>query len=318
MKIYTKELKTIDFPFVQKIYTDSNNKTFQHTPEFISYHGNRFEDLSILITNEDVPIAYCLAAVDDSASYIVASHPGAAFGGLVTNDNVRGSDTVNILECLLNYYSKLGFKEFIYKETPYIYAKNPSGDLTYATHRNGGVKNTSLLSCAVDLRNPETYSSQRTRGMKKGKTSVDIEFGWGSIEPFWELLNENLDSRHSSAPIHSFAEIEILKNTFKDEIELVVARDKKGGKISAGVLVFKNSYVWKTQYIASNALGRKIGALDYLFDQLMYAARQTHIRYLDMGTSNEASGSILNEGLYGFKSGFGGRGLNYDQYKFQL
>jgi Acetyltransferase (GNAT) domain len=318
MKIQIKELKTSDFPCVQKIYTDSNNKTFQHTPEFISYHGSRFENLSILITIEDEPIAYCLAAIDNSASFIVASHPGAAFGGLVTNDDVRGSDTVNLLECLLNHYSKLGFKEFTYKETPYIYAKNPSGDLAYATHRNGGVKKTSLLSYAVDLRNPETYSSQRTRGIKKGKTSVGIEYGWGNIEPFWELLNENLESRHSSAPVHSFAEIEFLKNSFKDEIDLAVARDKKSGKISAGVLLFKNSHVWKTQYIASNELGRKTGALDYLFNQLMFVARQGQIKYLDMGTSNEASGSIINEGLYRFKSGFGGGGLSYDQYKFQL
>ena len=318
MKIHIKELKTSDYPGVQKIYTDSNNKTFQHTPEFISYHGKRFENLSILITNEDVPIAYCLAAIDDSASHIVASHPGAAFGGLVTNDNIRGNDTVNILECLLNHYSKLGFKEFTYKETPYIYAKNPSCDLIYATNRNGGVKKTSLLSCAVDLRNPETYSSQRIRGIKKGKTCVDAEYGWGNIEAFWALLNENLDFRHSSTPVHSFAEIEILKNTFKDEIDLVVARDKKGGKISAGLLLFKSSYVWKTQYIASNELGRKTGALDYLFNQVMFVARQAQIKYLDMGTSNEASGSILNEGLYRFKSGFGGGGLNYDQYRFQL
>ncbi len=311
-------LDLVDYPNVQQIYAYASTKTFQHTPKFISYHGNRYKDLSVIIFHENVPVAFCLAAAEPTNEYTVLSHPGATFGGLISGKGIQGSRLDYILSNLLMYYSNLGFKEFRYKNTPYIYSDKPSDDLLYATYKNGGVQTSSLLSCALDLRNPTSYSSQRVRGIKKGQQNVRIQFGWQNINYFWEILIYNLKTKHKSKPLHSLEEINELQKVFNEEIELVVARDKKSEEICAGVVLFKSKNVWKTQYIASGDYGRKIGALDELIHNIIMAAKSDQVKYLDFGTSNEPSSGILNDGLYSFKSGFGGGGVSYNQYRFEV
>jgi hypothetical protein len=318
MILRTKRLELVDYPKVQQIYTSASTKTFQHTPKFISYHGNRYEDLSVMICDGNVPVAFCLAAVEPTNEYIVVSHPGATFGGLILGKGIQGSKLDHILSNLLVYYSNLGFEEFRYKSTPYIYSDKPSDDLLYATYKNGGVQISSLLSCALDLRNPISYSSQRVRGIKKGQQNVGTEFGWRNINYFWEVLIHNLKTRHKSKPLHSLDEINELKEVFNEDIELVVARDKKSEEISAGVVLFKSKNAWKTQYIASGDDGRKIGALDELIHNVIIAAKNAQVKYLDFGTSHEPTSGILSDGLYSFKSGFGGGGVSYNQYRFEL
>jgi hypothetical protein len=318
VNLHIKLLEATDRVSVQKIYSSSATKTFQHTPDFIAYHGDKFQDVSIIVFDGDSPIAFCLAAIEPSNGHIATSHPGSAFGGLIFVEGIQGAETLTIVESVLQFYSSLGFKEFKYKETPYIYSTKYSADLQYATFKNGGEKISSLLSCALDLRNSPTYSSQRIRGIRKGKQNVDIRFGWQNIDGFWNILIQNLETKHKSKPVHTLEEIHRIRSCFKNEVELVVAQSKVQDEILAGVILFKSDVVWKTQYIASGDFGRKSGALDELFNNLATAARNAEIKYLDFGTSNEPSSGILNEGLYRFKTGFGAGGVVYDQYRFLL
>lgn len=42
------------------------------------------------------------------------------------------------------------------------------------------------------------------------------------------------------------------------------------------------------------------------------------VAYLDFGTSTEQQGAWLNEGLIAHKEGYGGRGVVYDTYEWNL
>lgn len=75
--------------------------------------------------------------------------------------------------------------------------------------------------------------------------------------------------------------------------------------------------VAQPQYTANSDTGRNCGALNLLFFQLLtdvYLGK----RYFDFGVSTESEGEYLNEGLVGFKEGFGGRTVTFDFYTITL
>ena len=317
MKYRISPISEIGQMYVTEIQQESSIQNFQLTFEFLGQHSNRFKDQSIVIFEDNNPIAYVLAADSPDHKECVESHPGAAFGGLVTKPNVKGLETVELLEAALNYYKDLGFKQLIYRATPYIYSQHSLGDLNYAIHRNRGYISQSLLSCAIDFRNEVVYSKRKSRSLKKNDSQLRAVVETGLIEEYWDLLESNLWERHKAKPLHSVDSIKWLINTLPSNIELWVCL-AEDSSILAGVLVFKNRFTWKSQYIAANKLGRSVGALDFLFNEIIISAKREGMRYFDFGTSNEDNGDYLNTGLYDFKTEFGAKGVSYEKFKFDL
>ena len=102
---------------------------------------------------------------------------------------------------------------------------------------------------------------------------------------------------------------------FPRNIRLYIVRHEK--RIVAGVIIFECRRVAHVQYIASGEEGRTYGALDLLFRHLINE-RYKQFDYLDLGTSNENDGRVLNEGLIFQKEGFGGRAVCYDTYEVSI
>jgi hypothetical protein len=75
--------------------------------------------------------------------------------------------------------------------------------------------------------------------------------------------------------------------------------------------------VVRVQYISANEEGKKLGALDLLFNHLINE-KYADIPYFDFGPSTEKMGHILNENLIFQKEGFGGRGLVYETYSYNI
>ena len=92
----------------------------------------------------------------------------------------------------------------------------------------------------------------------------------------------------------------------------------KVGNLLGGALIFETPQVIHTQYISASPEGKSLGSLDLLFDYLInkvYADRQG---YFDFGKSTEANGQKLNAPLIFQKEGFGGRGVCYDSYEWDV
>jgi hypothetical protein len=71
------------------------------------------------------------------------------------------------------------------------------------------------------------------------------------------------------------------------------------------------------QYISANEKGKELGALDFLFDRLINF-EFCNFPIFDFGQSTENLGNYLNENLIFQKEGFGGRGVTYDTYRYEL
>ena len=71
------------------------------------------------------------------------------------------------------------------------------------------------------------------------------------------------------------------------------------------------------QYSSATPEGKKLGAIDLLYNRIF--SDFGNYPYFDFGRSTEhPDGSGLNEQLVFQKEGFGGRGLCYDIYEYDL
>ena len=84
-----------------------------------------------------------------------------------------------------------------------------------------------------------------------------------------------------------------------------------------GTVLCISRKVVHTQYISASEEGKQSHALDALFQDLI-KIRYKDLDYFDFGTSNEEGGKVLNASLIYQKEGFGGRGVVYDTYEWEL
>lgn len=291
--------------------------TLLHTRRFLSYHGDRFEDASLIIEREGSCVGVFAAAVWPSRRSTVASHPGATYGGVVHRGDLRGEAMVRALEAIRDHYAVLGFERLLYKAVPSIYHRVPAQDDLYALFRLRFERTRCDLSCAIDLANDLPLSQRRRRGLRKAqRNDVRIVCGQTHASALWEVLEANLARRFDARPVHTIEEILLLADLFPDEIRFVHAT--LDGETVAGVVLFDTPQATHAQYIASGEEGYRVCALDAVFDFCIDAARSAGKRWFDFGISNEDGGRFLNEGLYEFKSGFGGGGIAHEFYELDL
>ena len=295
----------------------SATATFLHTRRYLSYHGDRFKDVSLLIRDEDRLVGLFPAAVDPTDERRVVSHPGITYGGILHRGALLGEKMLQALDALRGYYRELGYESLRYKAVPHIYHRIPSADDLYALFRLGAARYRCDLSCAVDLTNRIAPSQRRKRGAKKAaQRGVRIAEGAQFISALWEVLEDNLGRKYNLRPVHSGGEIQLLHERFPEEIEFVAATLDE--QVIAGVVLFNTPMVVHAQYTASSLAGNDACALDAIFEYCLIKARDRGARFFDFGNSNEKEGRYLNSGLYRFKTEFGAGGVVHEFYELSL
>jgi hypothetical protein len=292
--------------------------TFLHTRRFLSYHGDRFNDVSLILVDEHNRVmALFPAAVDPSDNRAIVSHPGITYGGLLRNDNVRGARAVQAIEAVAQHFRTQGFETIKYKAIPHIYHRRPCADDSYALFRLKAVRYRCDLSCAIDLRSQGSVSDRRSRGLKKAqRKGVSLLVGNDYMARLWPVLEENLEVQHGVRPTHTLREMAALAHLFPMNIRTVLA--VIGDRVIAGLVSFVTDTVAHAQYIASNEEGKDVSALDMVFSFCIEEARTLGLRFFDFGISTESEGAFLNEGLYQFKSEFGGGGVVHEFYELNI
>jgi hypothetical protein len=97
------------------------------------------------------------------------------------------------------------------------------------------------------------------------------------------------------------------------EIRLHTAR--RAGEVLAGAIVYVVGAAWHSQYLAASQEGRSLGALDAVIGFGIDAARGAGAATYALGTSSEDGGRRLNDGLYFYKSSFGGGSVAHEFYR---
>jgi len=292
--------------------------TFLHTRRFLSYHGTRFRDLSVVLEHKGDWWGILPAAQHTEDPGCVVSHPGITYGGLLHQGKLRGQRMLDAFDMLGAYYKTDGMERFLYKPVPYIYHRAPAQDDLYALFRSQAVRTRCDISCTIDLDGRLPASQRRKRALKKAdKAGARVAIAdTGQIELLWQVLEENLQRKHGAAPVHSLSEITGLAERFPGNIEFVVGL--LNNQVEAGVVLFQTPLTCHAQYIAASQCANEAALLDKVFEYSISAAKDSGARYFDFGISNEDQGRVLNQGLFSFKSEFGGGGVVHEFYEIDL
>jgi Acetyltransferase (GNAT) domain len=291
--------------------------TFLHSQRFLSYHGDRFQDCSVIIEEEGRWVGVFPVALHPGDNRCLVSHPGITYGGIVHQGALRGERMVAAVSEACHYYAERGYAKLIYKAVPCFYHSTPSQDDIYALFRLDARRIRCDLTSTIDLQRRLPLSERRRRSLKRAhQAGTEIREGSEYLPAFWEVVTDNLQRKHQTSPVHSLAEVTTLAERFPRNIRCVVGC--LADKVVAGVLIFATPVADHAQYIGSSDIGYEISALDAVFERCIATATSEGKRWFDFGISTEKNGSVLNEGLYRFKSEFGGGGMVQEFFAIDL
>ena len=292
----------------------SRNGTFLHKRGYMDYHADRFSDFSLVATDAHGRWRAILPACRIGNE--LHSHAGLTFAGWIMDRKTDALVMCNVVEAMIPYLRAQGIDTIIYKAIPYIYTDYPAEEDVYALLRHGAILKRTMIASAVDLANPIPFDMSYRQDVRRARNlGVEVReaVADGDWIEFWQLLTAHLKSRFNTSPVHTLAEISLLKGRFPENIRLYIAHQE--GTLLGGVVVYHSKTAAHSQYTAISDQGRAMRILPSIHAFAMDAAGKMGERYFDFGTSaDSASPTGVNEGLISQKIASGGRGVLYNTY----
>lgn len=279
--------------------------------QFLSYHGERFRDKSVLVYSPSGELVAVLPCAEVS-QFELASHPGSTFGGVVSREPLSVDNSVKVMSAIADHYRNLGYESMTYTAIPTTLHRFPNESDLYAIWLNG----------AALLRRQPTFildPNQAELGRKKNrkiahKNDLLTEITSDSVEVF-TLIEKELLSRHGVPPVHSMAEIQQLELQLGPRFFSVGTY--LGDELVAGSVVFDLGTALHTQYLGNTENGRTVQALDATVE-FLYNLCKAQGKKLSFGISSDQSGLNVNWGLAKFKENFGASLHTIDRYKWHF
>ena len=292
----------------------SKNGTFLFDRNYMDYHADRFKDFSLMVYRRGK--LYALLPCNIQEDMTVVSHGGLTYGGLIMNEKATAKDVLDVFRMLQDYLRQAGCRRIIYKPTPAIYHRQPAEEDLYAIVELFGARlKERALSSTIYRDQLNKWYRIRACGCKKAaEAGISIKES-DDFATFWTILTDNLSHKYGLKPVHTTEEISRLQAAFPDNIRLFAAYKEE--KMLGGTVLYITPQVVHSQYISANEEGKQLHVLDLLFHNVIGMSLKKH-PYFDFGISTEEHGIILNEQLIYQKEGFGGRGICYDIYEWEI
>ena len=292
----------------------SKNGTFLFDRGYMDYHSDRFHDHSLMFFYEGRLLAVLPAHVEGDMLY---THRGLTYGGLLMSVQLTVVQTLALFRELNDYLRQLGIRRVQYKCIPWIFHRLSAEEDLYALYHECHARMIARdYSTNIFLQAGLRWERVRRRGVVRARQAgITVERS-DDYAAFWQLLTDNLGGKYGVKPVHTLDEIQLLHSRFPENIVLYQA--VRDGEVLGGIVLYVTPQVVHAQYSSASAEGKRLGAIDVLYEQIMHHDYADY-PYFDFGRSTEnADGSGLNESLVFQKEGFGARGLCYDIYEWDL
>lgn len=292
---------------------ESKNGTFLFNRGYMDYHADRFVDHSLMFYVGHRLLAVLPAHVSGDT---FCSHNGLTYGGLVMNCELTIVQTMTLFRELNDYLRAEGFRHVSYKAIPWIYHRLSAEEDIYALFHECHARIVARdFATNIFLQSGLRWERVRRRGVIRAEKAGLVVMRSDDYAAFWEVLTQNLLSKYGVMPVHSLQEIELLHSRFPHNIILYQA--VKDDIVLGGVVLYVSQQVVHAQYSSATPEGKRLGAIDLLYNRIF--SDYSDYLYFDFGRPTEhPDGSGLNENLVFQKEGFGGRGLCYDIYEYDL
>lgn len=280
----------------------------------MEYHKDRFVDFSLMVYKGDRLIALFPANILEEKLY---SHQGLTFGGVLLPKGIGFYKVEAIFHSILDYCKSEGIKSMFVKSIPEIYFDEPANELNYLLFRNNARLYRKDKVLAIDYSQPLSLHKTKLKHYRKAD-SLGFEIKEElNFDVFWEkVLQPRLVEKHSAKPVHTKEEINHLATCFPENIKQF--NIYLNGEILAGITVFENETIVKSQYGATTHKGELVRALDYLFITLIKKYEKEGKRFFSMGTVVDNNDKGYNPGLLKQKEEFGCNIYLQDFYEIRL
>lgn len=297
-----------------RFVAQSRQGTFLFRRGYMDYHSDRFADHSLLVYNDGRLAALLPANENDGTLW---SHQGLTYGGLLTGDGARAGSVCDMFAELNNHLRACGLRRVVYKPMPWIYQRIPSEEDLYALFNvcHARLLRRYISSSIIFSAAPRWQRLRRRCALSARENGLTVEQDNGALAEFWPILTRHLGEKYGVRPVHTLEEMLLLSGRFPEQIQLYVAR--KDGMAIGGILFYVAGQVLHPQYSSATADGDRLHALDAIYSEVLLH-HHYGCTYFDFGNSNEDGGRYLNRNLIFEKEGWGGRGVCYDWYEYEL
>lgn len=291
----------------------SKNGTFLFDRRYMDYHSDRFEDHSLLVYRKKRLFALLPGNKKGNTFF---SHQGLTYGGFITDCQATAEYICDAFDAVNAFLRSEGFVKVVYKPMPWIYQTMPAEEDVYALFVRCHARLIERdVSSTIFMPHRMKFSESRMSGIRKARREGLTVRESDDIGAFWHILTDNLHRKYGAHPVHTISEMQLLKERFPSEIRLYMTyRDQLP---LGGAVLYLTPQVVHSQYISASEEGKHTGALDLLFDHLINEV-DFQRPYFDFGTSAIGDTNEINTSLIFQKQGFGGRGVCYDWYEYDL
>lgn len=314
MKYEVKKYAKQDYKIWNDFIDQAKNATFLFHRDFMEYHQDRFEDFSLLIYENQKLVAVLPANIKDNNLY---SHQGLTYGGLVYSKKIKTEKVELILDEILVFLKENNVKTFYYKPIPGFYFPHGNKEIDFFLFKRGAILDHKEMNLVINLKAELCISKSKLKHFRRIENLPLEIVEEEDFEPFWDqVLQPRLLEKYKAKPVHTKEEISFLKQNFDKNIKQFSVYQEN--VIIAGITIFEEDNVIKSQYGATSKSGEKVRALDFLFINLIEKYQQEGKSFFDMGIVNEEDEKGYNLGLLNQKEELGCSVYNQDFYKINI
>ena len=292
----------------------SINGNFLHSRKFYDHNpSNSLDDCSFLFLKKTKVVAVLPAClIEQEGKKKFHSHLRSTYGGFVVSREIGTVEAVEMVSLLIEQTKALQVDELIIRNPFRIFNKHLAEETDYAMWYHGFSLKSRELEIAIELGGSvEEIQSRFENGtkynIKKAEKSIETRLS-DDFEGFWPLLEKNLKERHGKAPVHRLEDIQRLRKLVGEDKIRLFGGYFEGELISGTVIFVLENKALHAQYIASDSQYQDLRPINAVTHYIIKWGHENGFKYYNLGSANENGGKVINEGLFHFKEGFGGRG----------
>lgn len=299
-------------PVWDALVDESRNGHFMVRRGYLEYHADRFEDHSLLFLSEGKPVALLPAHRQGAELH---SHRGLPFGGLIAHRRLVHALAATLFDTLRTWLPAQGFERLVYTPAPWRYHRAPFEDDLYLLQRLGARCTRMQLSSGFAAPTPPLMGKDVRKVLRKLDRRHPATFSeCHDVAWFWGHLERFLAERHGAKPVHTAAEMELLRSRFPEQIRMFLCH--LDGELAAGEVIYLTSEVQRGQYTFRfrqdpTSAGRRLN---------LWLADHPELRrpWVDFGTSTSPATGEVDLSLIASKEITGARGTIVQTWTWEL
>lgn len=305
-----------DYKLWQNGLKNFDGATIFHEPDFLGYHGEKFNEHHLGIFKGETLFGIMPMAIFIENNEVIAKSPyGASYGGAILMKTLSYKESSEIIVEIINYLKDQNINELIITPPLDILYMEYSDTFIFALLEQGAkcIKSDITSVVKVQKNNLEKFSTRNKRILKKISDDCLIDTD-APLEDFWMLIEKTF-KKHGTKPTHTFSELSDLKYNKNLNIKFPIIYFKN--KPIAGIGEFRiNNQLKMSFYICQDDEYKDLNYQTLLINNLLDNSFLEGTQYYDFGTSSV--NMVARANIFEFKEGFAAVGKFRHTYKLEI